>query len=303
MVDVCLLGSGGMVPLPGRWLTSLLYRYDGRMVLVDCGEGTQVPIRLSGFGYKAIDAICFTHYHADHIAGLPGLLLTIGNTGRQEPLKLIGPPGLLAVVKGLMVIAPALPFYLEIYELPYDSPHTLELDGIQISTLPVEHWMPCFAYSFFIRRAGRFDVQKARELSIPVAFWKRLQGGETIDLGDRKITPELVLGAERRGIRVSYSTDLRPCRELELFAADSDLLICEGMHGDDAMLEKTIEKKHMIFSEAAAVARNSGARELWLTHYSPALENPEDYLPFARAVFPNTFCGHDLMVRSLNFTE
>ena len=98
MIDVALLGTGGMMPMPERFLSSMLLRINGRLILVDCGEGTQVTLKMLGWGFKAIDTICFTHYHADHISGLPGMLLTIGNSGRTEPVKLIGPPGLKKVV-------------------------------------------------------------------------------------------------------------------------------------------------------------------------------------------------------------
>ena len=110
MLDVCLLGTGGMMPLPGRRLTALMTRYNGSSLLIDCGEGTQVAIKEKGWTFKPIDAICFTHYHADHISGLPGLLLTMGNTDRREPLTMIGPKGLERVVTALRTIAPELPF-------------------------------------------------------------------------------------------------------------------------------------------------------------------------------------------------
>ena len=123
MLDVCLLGTSGMLPLPGRWLTSLLLRYNGSSMLIDCGEGTQIAIKEKGWSFHPIDVICFTHYHADHISGLPGLLLTIGNSDRTEPVTLIGPKGLSRVVSALRVIAPELPYELRFIELSESREH------------------------------------------------------------------------------------------------------------------------------------------------------------------------------------
>ena len=273
------------------------------MLLVDCGEGTQIPLKICGWGFKAIDAILFTHYHADHVAGLPGLLLTIGNSGREEPLTLIGPPGLRDVVEGLLIISPRLPFDLKLLELPRQQISEFDIDGVRVKSIPVDHWMPCIAYSFVIDRLGRFDINKAHELEIPIKYWKRLQKGEFIHLGDRVIKPSMVLGEPRKGLKVSYCTDTRPIEGLVDFIRDSDLFICEGMYGDNEDLQKAIEKRHMLFSEAATLAKLGQVKELWLTHYSPALENPMEYVTSAKSVFENTIAGCDLMTKSLRFSE
>lgn len=117
MLDVCLLGTGGMMPLPYRWLTSLMVRYNGHSILIDCGEGTQIALKEKGWSPNPIDMICFTHYHADHISGLPGMLLTMGNADRKELLTLVGPRGLTKVVNSLRMIAPELPFEIRFKEL------------------------------------------------------------------------------------------------------------------------------------------------------------------------------------------
>jgi ribonuclease BN (tRNA processing enzyme) len=463
MLDVCLLGTGGMMPLPNRWLTSLLMRYNGKMLLVDCGEGTQIPLKMAGWGFKAIEAIFFTHYHADHISGLPGLLLTIGNSGREEPLHLIGPPGLRAIVKSLLAICPSLPFDIRLYELPASrrgmggsapaavampaggaapvagsasaggiAPVAEEAAGwagspaavatpagadaatggagtvasaadgtgtgigigagiaagagavagaadgfcasaadgtvartgagtvagaadgtgtgigagiaagaaavagaaaaaggepsyaseqgapagampsplveiplfgsMSFSYLPANHNMPCLAYSFSISRAGEFYPDRAKALGVPVQCWKVLQSGESVVLGDgRLIEPEMVLGEARKGIKLSYCTDSRPTSQMPQLFRASDLLVCEGLYGDDAELDNAAGKKHMVFSEAARLAKRSGVSELWLTHYSPAMQNPFDYAHVARAIFPNTKPGKDLMSATLVF--
>jgi ribonuclease Z len=303
MVDICLLGCGGMMPLPNRWLTSLLFRHNGKMILVDCGEGTQIPLKLAGWGFKAIDAICFTHYHADHIVGLPGLLLTMGNSGRTEPLTIFGPKNLFNIIKGILVIAPQLPFEIKLVELSNEDVTTNYIDDVIIKSIPVTHSIDCLAYSFEITRMGKFDSEKAKNNNVPMKFWSRLQKGEGIELEGELYTPEMVLGKSRKGLKVSYCTDARPDDAISEFANDSDLFICEGMYGDDEKLEKVIEKKHMLFSEAAMLARKGNVGELWLTHYSPALENPEEYLHYAKNIFENTVLGHDLLKQTLKFED
>lgn len=303
MLDVCLLGTGGMVPLPDRWLTSLLLRYNGKMLLIDCGEGTQIPLKMCGWGFKAIDAILFTHFHADHVAGLPGLLLTLGNSGRTEKLTLVGPPGLEYVVRGLLVISPQLPYDIRIVELPDNEAAELSLGEFAVSSLPIDHWIPCLAYSVEIKRQGKFNAEQAKKLDIPVFYWSRLQKGETIKIGNRDISPKMVLGQPRRGIKVSYCTDTRPTAELPDFIKASDLFICEGMYNDNAELEKARQKRHMLFSEAAMLAKMGSVKELWLTHYSPSLEKPQEGISAATEVFENTLAGYDLITKSIKFKE
>lgn len=302
MLDVCLLGTGGMMPLPNRWLTSLLLRHNGRLFLIDCGEGTQIPIKMAGWGFKAMDCILFTHYHADHIAGLPGSLLAIGNSGREEPLFLVGPPMLKMVVEGLTVISPRLPFEIRLLELPSDEAVSFELGCWTIGSLPVDHAIPCLSYSVELKRQGKFDVEKAKALAVPVDYWKLLQKGESIQLGDQAITPEMVLGEPRKGIKVSYCTDTRPTENLVELIKDSDLFICEGMYGDESDAEKAVQKKHMTFSEAASLAKQGNVKELWLTHFSPSLTEPEAFISSAASIFENTVVGKDMLTKTMKYS-
>lgn len=301
MLDVCLLGTGGMMPLPNRWLTALLLRYNGRMVLIDCGEGTQIPIKMAKWGFKAIDAILFTHYHADHIAGLPGLLLTLGNSGRVEPLTLIGPPGLKRVVEGLTVISPELPYELKLIELPECQNNEICLNGFIIKSIPADHNLTCISYCIELKRRGKFNAEYARKLKIPVTLWKHLQKGGSITLEDKIINPEMVLGDERKGIKVCYCTDSRPTEDLIKFIKDSELFICEGMYGDDNDRDKAVKNKHMLFSEAAGMADHGNVKELWLTHYSPSMTEPEKYIEAARSIFANTVLGTDLLIQTIKY--
>lgn len=303
MIDVCLLGTGGMIPLPERWLTAFLVRYNGRMILIDCGEGTQIPVRKAEWGFKAIDAILFTHYHADHITGLPGLLLTLGNSGREEPLTLVGPPGLQKVVEGLTVVSPELPYELRLIELSEVQSTEFSISGLSIKSLPVDHSIPCLSYSIELKRQGKFEVERAKNLNIPVTYWGSLQKGEEITFDGRLITPEMVLGKERKGIKVCYCTDTRPTEDLSKFIEDSDLFVCEGMYGDETDAGKAVQKKHMTFKEAAALAKQGKVNELWLTHYSPSLSDPEEFIENTRTVFENTFAGKDLLSKTIKFIE
>ena len=155
MLDVCLLGSGGMMPLPYRWLTSLMTRFNGSSLLIDCGEGTQIAIKEKGWSFKPIDVICFTHYHGDHISGL-----TMGNADRKEPLTLIGPKGLERVVTALRVIAPELPFEIKFIEITQPE-QTFELNGYRLKAFRVNHNVVCYGYTIEIDRAGKFDLESA----------------------------------------------------------------------------------------------------------------------------------------------
>lgn len=313
MLELALLGCGGGMPMPERYLSAILMNYRGRKILVDCGEGTQVSMRLLGWGFKTIDIICITHSHGDHTVGLPGLLATIGNSGRTEVLTIIGPEGITEIIHGLRVIVPFLPYELRIIENPQE-PLLLGLDAggfllapaaveFQINTLAVDHSSPCLSYSFYITRRPRFDAGKAAAENIPKQLWSRLQKGETLSHEGKLYSPEMVLGETREGIKVSMVTDTRPTEELPNFIRNSRLLICEGTYGAHEDLDKAIKNKHMTFGEAAELARAGAVEELLLTHFSPVMQAPEEYRDNAARVFHNTIIGKDRLVMRLNFKE
>ncbi len=303
MLDLCLLGTGGMMPLPYRWLTSLMLRYNGSSLLIDCGEGTQIAIREKGWSFRPLDIICITHFHGDHISGLPGILLAMSNSDRTEPLTMIGPKGLERVVKALRVIAPELPFEIKFIELT-EPQQQIRLHGYVIDAFKVNHRVTCYGYSVSIERAGMFDVAKAKENEVPMPFWSRLQKGETIQAQDGRIyTPELVLGPARKGLKVTYTTDTRPTESIARNAKGSDLFICEGMYGEKGDVNNAVKYKHMTFEEAGRLAKEAGVKELWLTHYSPALNRPEQYIEDVRQIFPNAYPGKDKKSLELNFEE
>ena len=302
MLDICLLGTGGMMPLPYRWLTSMMARCEGSSLLIDCGEGTQVALKEKGWSPKPIDIICFTHYHADHISGLPGLLLTMGNAERTEPLTMVGPKGLERVVTALRCIAPELPFPLRFRELEESRPK-LRLGPYVIDAYRVNHNVVCYGYGITIPRAGRFDVERAKAANVPMKAWSRLQKGEIVEIDNKRYTPDMVLGPERRGLKVAYCTDTRPVPVIAEYAKDADLFICEGMYGEDGKETKAREYKHMTMYEAASLAQKAEPKELWLTHYSPSLTRPEEYMEKVRKIFPRAKAARDGWSAELTFEE
>ena len=296
MIEVCLLGCGGVMPLPDRALTSLYVRHNGRAILIDCGEGTQTSLRRCEVKHSQIDAIMFTHLHADHISGIVGLLLTFGLEGRTEPLKIYGPRGVMATVESMCIIAPNLPFPISYTEL--DGTDTVFTEsGLRITAFPLRHSVPCLGYKLELDRAPKFDSEKARALGIPVKLWSILQSGESVD----GYTPSDVLGIARRGISLLYATDSRPTEEIESYGKDTDLMILEGMYGDPELEDKAREAGHMMTYEAASLAKSAGAKELWLTHYSPQMTDPDEYTEQVRSVFPNTIIPHDSLSCVLHF--
>ena len=302
MLDVCLLGTGGMMPLPYRWLTALMVRYNGSSLLIDCGEGTQIAIKEKGWSFKPIDVICFTHYHGDHISGLPGLLLTMGNADRTEPLTLVGPRGLERVVNALRVIAPELPFPIKYVEIT-EPEQTFEMNGYRLKAFRVNHNVLCYGYTMEVDRAGKFDVERATAAQIPQWYWGVLQKGETLEADGETYTPDMVLGPQRKGIKLTYCTDTRPTDSIRNNAKGSDLFICEGMYGEKDKQKKAKEYKHMTFYEAASLAKEADVGELWLTHYSPSLTRPEEYMEDVREIFPRAIAAKDRRTAELVFED
>ena len=309
-----------MMPLPGRFLSSMLCRVNGKMILVDCGEGTQVSLRLLGWGFKQIDIICFTHFHGDHISGLPGLLLTMANADRTEPLRLFGPQGLQHVVKSLCVIAQDLPYQLEFTEWPARTPgnfvshgtsgldhpdyfHTYTDEMLILKALPLWHRTPCFGYSIELMRRGKFEPERAKAQEIPLAIWSALQkqSDEVIVYNGKTYSSDMVLGPPRKGLKVVFCTDTRPVPALASFAGEADLFICEGLYGDEERQEKASARKHMTFREAAETARDAKVKELWLTHFSPAMPDPYNYIKSATDVFPGSIVGKDRMSKTIKY--
>lgn len=300
MINVTLIGTGGMVPLPGRYLASCHIDYQGKAILIDCGEGTQISLHKGKISLNKIDTILITHCHADHVTGLPGLLLTMGNHGRTNHIDIIAPRGSTKILNSLLMVCGFLPFEVRIAELHDTKPQKFSKIGLNITSIPLKHHINCLGYSFELILRPHFQPEKAKKLNIPVKLWRLLHGGDEVVVDDRTITPDMVLGSPRKPIKISYVTDTRPVKLIDEIIKDSDLFICEGMYGNDEMFEGAVAKMHMIFSEAANISLNANVKELWLTHFSPSMPNPEEYIKFAENIFPNTVIGKDLMSKTLS---
>ena len=317
MITVTLLGTGALSPIPERALAAAALTVSGRTLLFDCGEGTQTALRREHISPLKIDVIALTHYHGDHIFGLPGLLQTMMQEQRQTPLWIIGPgdvrpgdirPGDAAkALAPILTLAGALPYRVFFAAVPKEG---LRLDtllpgwetGSLLSAFPGNHSVPEQCYRYTLPRAGVFLPDKALARGIPRPLWGRLQKGETVTLPDGgTVLPGEVMGEARRGLSVCYSGDTAPCPGLIEAARGADLFVCEGTYGDSADTALAHSRGHSTFADAAEAAAAAGAKRLWLSHFSQSMTEPEQYLSNAAAVFPDAVCGTDGMRILLRF--
>lgn len=299
MIDITLLGTGATMPLPDRALTAVHLVYCGRSILFDCGEGTQASARKAGASLMKTDLIALSHYHGDHIFGLPGLLQTLGCMERRDTLLITGPEGLEEAITPILRLAGTLPYPVRLISLEENGSslrRILPRWSADAFLFPIRtrHRVPSRGYRFYLRRPGLFHAEKAERLGIPQKFWGMLQHGEAVPLEDgRVITPDQVLGGDRKGLSVVFSGDTAPCKALTEAASGADLFICEATYGDDSFSAQADEYGHCTFSQSARMARDAAVQRLWLTHYSQILRNPEEALPQATSIFPAAECGVD----------
>ena len=308
MIDITLIGTSALLPLPGRALTAALLTANGRSILFDCGEGTQSAARKAGVSLMKTDLIALTHYHGDHIFGLPGLLQTMGVMERTEPLYITGPEGLADELEPILFLAGQTGYDIRLLELPEDGLALWEIaaawpEGAVLKAFQTEHTVKSLGYCFTLSRAGRFMPGKAAELGIPKELWSVLQRGRSISIGEKTILPKQVLGEPRKGLKFVFSGDTRACGALVCAAKEADLLICDATYGENAQAELAAEHGHMNFAQAADCASKARARELWLAHYSQMIGEPEEYLTNAAELFKNTVCGRDGMRTTLRFED
>lgn len=306
-LEAFILGSGGMMPLPNRHLTSVLLRREGELFLFDCGEGTQVSLRRLNLRWKKISVIFISHTHADHVTGVPGLLMLSSQVDRDEPLYIIGPPKIAEYIEASRRV---LDMYInyEIIVKEITCPGVVyEGDGFHIRCFPLSHTKPCYGYALEEdSRPGEFHPEKAKALGIPVGkLWGKLQKGEAVETHDRIVQPSEVMGPERMGRKFSFVTDSLAVPEISTHVIGSDLFICEGMFGRD-LTEDARAKKHMTAAEAAKIALDSsGVKKLALIHYSPRYTDFElkKLLKEAREIFPETVLCRDRMVFPIEYVD
>ena len=307
-MEAMILGCGGMMPLPNRHLTSVLLRREGELFLFDCGEGTQVSLRRLNLRWKKISVIFISHTHADHVTGIPWLLMLSSQVDRDDPLYIIGPPRIAEYIEANRRV---LDMYInyEIIVQEITAPGIVyKGDGFHVRCFPLSHTKPCYGYTLEEdMRPGEFHPQKAKELNIPMGkLWGKLQKGETIKTDDaRVITPDQVVGAPRQGRKFSFVTDTLALPEISTHVIGSDLFICEGMFSKD-LAEDAHSKKHMTAEEAAKIAAaSSGIKKLALIHYSPRYTEYElkQVIKEAQAVFPDTVLTRDRMIFPIEYVD
>ncbi len=300
MIDVILLGTSALLPLPDRALTSAVIFCEGHSILFDCGEGTQTSARRHGVSLMKTELIALTHYHGDHILGLPGLLQTMSCMGRTEKIFITGPDDLHKAMEPILALTDFVGFEIELITLPENGLRLRDIIngwplGARLTAFKTEHRLPSQGYCFTLDRPGKFFPEKAQALNIPVKLWRVLQNGESVVVGDRVINPSNVMGEPRKGIKIVFTGDTCECDSLVRAAKDADLLISEATYGDDSHTEQAKSYGHMTFAQAAGVAKASGAKRLWLTHFSQVMKDPGVYLPNAQRIFPDSVCCVDGM--------
>jgi ribonuclease Z len=297
-LEVFVLGTSGMMPLPGRFLTSAMVRREGELFLFDCGEGTQISLKMLNIKWKKISSIFISHMHADHVTGLPGMLMLSSQVDREDPLYIYGPARLQEYISQNRRL---LDMYIN-YEIIVQAVQPgiiYETDEFEVEAFPLEHTKPCFGYTMREKpRPGLFHPEKADSLGVPRGpLWSRLQSGSSVELSDgRVVTSDQIMGEPREGRTFSYVTDTLYHPSISEYVRNADLLLCEGMF-DDSLLESALEKKHMTARQAAMIARDAEVKSMGLFHYSPRYTDRDlrDLLKEAREVYPQTFLARDRM--------
>lgn len=304
--EVFVLGTSGMQPLPGRFLTSAMVRRNGDLFLFDCGEGTQVSLKMLNLHWKKISSIFISHMHADHVTGLPGLLMLSSQVERSEPLYIYGPEKLKEYIDSNRKL---LDMYInyQIKFIPVEPGVILETDEYKVEAIPLLHTKPCYGYVLTEKdRPGEFSVEQAQALGVPMGpMWGKLQRGESVTLENgTTVTSDKVLGKPRKGIKFSYVTDTMYMSHIANYVKNSDLLLCEGMFTKD-LSQDAYEKKHMTSTQSATIALQAGVKKMGLIHYSPRYTDRELYtlLDEAREVFPETVLCKDRMSFTLNHED
>lgn len=308
MLDVTLLGTAALMPIPDRALTAATLTCAGRTILFDCGEGTQTAARRAGVSLMKADVIALTHYHGDHTFGLPGLMQTMEVLGRTLPLTIVGPEGLRAALRPILELVGHVNYPVRLTELHEGGVFLRELAGgwpeaARLTAFPTSHRVVSQGYGFTLGRAAKFLPEQAKALGVPVQLWSLLQRGQSVQVGGRTVRPGDVLGPARRGLKFVFTGDTALCDSLVAGSRGADLMICEATYGENDQAGMAAEYGHMNFAQAAEAARRAGVRRLWLAHYSQMVEDPRLHLPNATALFEDAVCGEDGMSVTLRFED
>ena len=304
MLSVTFLGTGAATPTIDRNVASLSVQREGEMILFDCGEGTQRQMMRYGVGFSFTE-VFFTHYHADHMLGITGLLRTMGLQDRTAPVTLYGPKGAGRVLNAAVNLGiERNKFPVEVVELRAGD--RLSRGEYDLVVFETEHRADTVGYALAEHfRLGRFNPERALELGVPEGpLWGRLHKGETVTLDDgRTVAPADLVGQPRRGRTLVYSGDTRPSLLVMEAARGADLLVHEATFGGDEA-ERARETGHSTAAEAARVAADAGVRRLVLTHISPRYtRDAPELLAEAQAVFPETIIARDGMTIDVPFAE
>ncbi len=292
-MEVVFLGTTAAVPTAQRAHPGIALCYRDEVLLWDCGEGVQRQLISAKVNFMRISRVFITHLHGDHFLGLPGLLQTLGFSDRKAPLKIYGPEGIEELVERMLGLG--------VFELGYEVAverlkpgMRVQGNGYEVVAFPVVHGIPAFGLAFRELKGRRFLREKAEALGIPPGpLYKRLQRGERVVFGGRVIEPEEVLGEQKKGFRVTYSGDTRPVEETVRHAGEA-LLIHDSTFGAEEA-EKARSRLHSTCTEAAHIAKEAGARMLYLTHISPRYRDTGAMEAQAREVFPESHVAEDLL--------
>jgi len=306
-LEAFILGCGGMMPLPYRHLTSVLLRREGDLFLFDGGEGTQVSLRKLNLKWKKINAIFVSHTHADHVTGIPGLLMLSSQVDRDEPLYIYGPPKIAEYIDSSRKVLDMYINYEIVVKEIREPGIVYEGEDFHVRAFPLQHTKTCVGYTLEEnQRPGAFNPERARELGVPCGpLWSRLQSGETVKAEDGSdVRPDEVLGSSRKGRKFSYVTDTRYIPSIADEVSGSDLLVCEGMF-ENGLVDTAVEKKHMTAGQAGLIARDAGVKKMALIHYSPRYTDNDlkILLAEAREVFPQTILSKDRMVLPIEYED
>ena len=309
MLTVTLLGTAATFPQPDRALSSAVFSANGRHILLDCGEGTQLALHRQHVSPMKITLIALTHYHGDHMLGLPGLLQTMDTMGRSAPLSITGPmEGHEAILAAVLTLADELSYPVKFLPTSKDGLFLHDLDPkwpleAVLTAFPTVHRITSQGYRLTLGRTRRLNTERATAMGIPKALWRELQGGQSVTINGQTIQPSAVCGPERKGLTAVFTGDTAPCEAVEQAAQSADLLIMDATYSDSKHDDKAALYGHSTFIQTAALAARAGTKRLWLTHYSAMITDPESHLPAAQAMFSATECGADGKRITLTFRE